>query len=85
MAGLSGSGFGTTQSALVVSLVDESLRGRALGVLSTAIGALPFGMFSLGLLARRTNPQLALTISVGVGAALLLWWQARHPHLRELT
>ncbi|MGI9595191.1 MAG: MFS transporter [Acidimicrobiales bacterium] len=84
VAGLSGSGFGTTQSALVVTLVDESLRGRALGLLSMAIGALPFGMFSLGLLAQRTNPQLALTISVSVGFGLLVIWQAARPHLRAL-
>lgn len=84
VAGLSGSGFGTTQAALVISLVDESLRGRALGVLSMAIGALPFGMLSLGLVAQRTNPQLALTLSVGTGFALLTLWQARRPHLRDL-
>jgi predicted MFS family arabinose efflux permease len=84
VAGLSGSGFGTTQSALVVSLVDETLRGRALGVLSMAIGALPFGMFSLGLIARRTNPQLAVTLSVSTGFALLIAWQATRPHLRAL-
>lgn len=85
VAGLFGSGFGTTQAALVVSLVDERLRGRALGILSMAIGALPFGMFTLGLLARRTNPQLALTVSVGCGFLLLLSWQAARPHLRALT
>ncbi len=85
VAGLFGSGFGTTQAALVVSLVDERRQGRALGILSMAIGALPFGMFSLGLLARRTDPQLALTISVGCGFLLLLGWQAARPHLRALT
>lgn len=84
VAGLSGSGFGTTQAALVVSLVDEPLRGRALGVLSMAIGALPFGMFSLGLIAQRTDPQQALTISVATGMALLVWWHATRPHLRKL-
>ncbi len=85
VAGLFGSGFGTTQAALVVSLVEERRQGRALGILSMAIGALPFGMFTLGLLARRTNPQLALTISVGCGFLLLLGWQAARPHLRALT
>lgn len=85
IAGLSGSGFGTTQAALVVSLVDETHRGRALGVLSMAIGALPFGMFSLGLIAQRTNPQLALTMSVSSGLILLLVWQAARPHLRRLA
>ncbi|MGF1597986.1 MAG: MFS transporter [Acidimicrobiales bacterium] len=85
VAGLSGSGFGTTQSALVVSLVDESLRGRALGVLSMAIGALPFGMFSLGLLAKQTDPQLALTVSVAIGIVVLIAFHAGRPHLRSLA
>ncbi len=84
VAGVFGSGFGATQSALVVSLVDESQRGRALGVLSMAIGALPFGMFSLGLVARRTDPQLALTLSVTSGLCILLGWQALRPQLRSL-
>lgn len=83
-AGLLGSGFSTTQSALVITLVDESLRGRALGALSMAIGALPFGMFSLGLLAQRTDPQMALTISVSTGFVILVAWQAARPHLRSL-
>lgn len=85
VAGLCGSGFGATQSALVVSLVDDALRGRALGVLSMAIGALPFGMFSLGLIAQRTEPQRALTLSVGAGLVLLIVWHAYRPHLRELN
>ncbi len=84
VAGLAGSGFGSTQAALVISLVDEARRGRALGVLSMAIGSLPFGMLSLGLLAKRTDPQLALTASVVVGLGLLIVWHASRPHLRQL-
>lgn len=85
VAGFVGSGFSTTQSALVVTLAGDELRGRALGVLSMAIGALPFGMFSLGLIARRTDPQRALTLSVTVGIAILVGWQAARPHLRRLS
>ncbi|MFT7601785.1 MAG: putative MFS family arabinose efflux permease [Acidimicrobiales bacterium] len=85
VAGLLGSGFGTTQSALVVSLVDDAKRGSALGVLSMAIGSLPFGMLSLGLLARRTDPQMALTISVCVGLVLLILWHVIYPNPRRLN
>lgn len=85
IAGLSGSGFGTTQAALVVSLVDDAVRGRALGVLSMAIGALPFGMFSLGLVARRTEPRLAVTLSVAVGLTILVAWHGSRRHLRRLA
>ncbi|MDG2113914.1 MAG: hypothetical protein P8N02_15030, partial [Actinomycetota bacterium] len=79
-----GSGFGTTQSALVVSMVDPEVRGRALGALSMAIGALPFGNFTLGVLARQTDPRWAVTLSVGVGILIVLGWQRRHPQLRRL-
>lgn len=84
IAGFLGSGFGTTQSALVVSMVEPEMRGRALGALSMAIGALPFGNFTLGLLARQTDPRWAVTISVVVGLAIVVVWQARHPELRRL-
>ena len=33
LGGLVGAGFGTTQSALVVSVVDDKIRGRAMGLL----------------------------------------------------
>ena len=84
VAGFCGSGFGTTQSALVVSMVEPEVRGRALGALSMAIGALPFGNFTLGVLARQTDPRWAVTISVGVGIAIVIAWQFRHPDLRRL-
>jgi hypothetical protein len=69
----------------VVSLVDDAKRGSALGVLSMAIGSLPFGMLSLGLLARRTDPQMALTISVCVGLVLLILWHVIYPNPRRLN
>jgi MFS family permease len=84
VAGFCGSGFGTTQSALVVSMVPDELRGRALGALSMAIGALPFGNFTLGVIARQTDPRWAVTVSVGVGMIIVVAWQQRHPQLRRL-
>jgi len=84
LAGFCGSGFGTTQSALVVSMVPAELRGRALGALSMAIGALPFGNFTLGVIARQTDPRWAVTTSVGVGICVVIAWQWRHPELRRL-
>ena len=37
---------------------DEEMRGRALGLLSMGIGALPFSMLTLGLAAQLTSPRL---------------------------
>ena len=84
LAGVGAAGFGATQAALVISLATESVRGRAMGALSMAIGAVPFGMFSLGLLARRTDPVMAVTISVSIGFVLLVGWQALRPEIRAL-
>lgn len=68
--------FGATQSALVMTSVAEEVRGRAMGLLSMAIGMLPLGMITLGEVAEALGPQLALVISnlVGLtGLALFLW------------
>merc|ERR1712232_1280313 len=40
--------FGAVQSAMVMAMVPDELRGRALGLLTLAIGAMPFGMMALG-------------------------------------
>src|SRR5213076_2122898 len=49
VARIGSSGFATMQSALVMTSADENMRGRALGLLSMGIGALPFSMLALGL------------------------------------
>ncbi len=70
-----GSGlFGATQSTLVMAAVPEQLRGRALGLLSMAIGALPVGMYALGELAEQLGVASALTFNAVVGATALVGW-----------
>ena len=54
--------FGALQSAMVMNMVPDHLRGRALGLLTMAIGAGPFGMAMLGELAE------------AFGAANALWY-----------
>ena len=81
-----GSGFfGSTQSALVVAAAPEHLRGRALGLLSMAIGALPVGMYLLGELAERTGASAALVITVSAGVVALALWVRTHPELLRMT
>ena len=68
--------FGATQSALVMTSVGPTVRGRAMGLLAVAIGMLPLGMASLGEAAEAIGPGTALLISnlVGVvGMWLFLW------------
>ena len=54
-AGIGSSAFGTMQAVLVMTTAGAAMRGRAMGVLSMAIGTLPFGM--IGLRARRPGDR----------------------------
>lgn len=68
--------FGATQSALVMTSVGEEVRGRAMGLLSMAIGMLPLGMATLGEVAEAFGPRTALMASnlIGLaGLALFVW------------
>ncbi len=68
--------FAATQSALVMTSVGEEVRGRAMGLLSMAIGMLPLGMAVLGEVAEAIGPRPALLASntVGLfGVAVFLW------------
>ncbi|MPY92133.1 MAG: MFS transporter [Acidimicrobiia bacterium] len=79
LTGLCAGGFAATQSALVLAVADESMRGRAMGLLSMAIGALPFGMVILGLLAEATSPSTALVVNAGAGIVALGLWLLYRP------
>ena len=81
---LAGSGFlaglfGAVQSALVMGMVPDELRGRALGMLTMAIGAGPFGMAVLGELAERYGAPAALLWFALAGFAAQLVWLFYRP------
>jgi predicted MFS family arabinose efflux permease len=83
-AGVFSSGFGTMQSALVMSTADDEMRGRALGLLSMGIGALPFSMLLLGATAQLTSPSLAVMSSVSLGFVAMIAWNLARPEARRL-
>jgi len=85
LAGVASSGFGTMQSALVMTSADEEMRGRALGLLSMGIGALPFSMTALGLVAQLTSPSIAVMGSVTLGMACMIAWNLARPEARRLA
>jgi predicted MFS family arabinose efflux permease len=64
--------FGATQSVLVMTASDPAMRGRALGMLSMAIGCLPLGMYGLGELAEIVGAPAAL-VAANVTGVLCLW------------
>lgn len=83
-ASLCSSGFSSTQSSIAMTVVSERVRGRAMGLVSMAIGALPFGMFVLGVLAQHVGPPEALTIMTVTGIVLTIAWNAWRPELRRV-
>lgn len=83
-AGFGASAFGTMQGVLVMTTADAEMRGRAMGILSMAIGSLPFGMIGLGLVAQVTDPAAAVMISIAGGLIAMALWMARFPQVRLL-
>lgn len=77
--------FSSTQSTIVMTAVDEQRRGRALGLLSTAIGVLPIGMISLGELAEVTGASAASAASAATGAVGLAIWLRYRPEAWRVT
>jgi MFS family permease len=83
-ANLVAGGFASTQGSIAMSVVSERVRGRAMGLVSMAIGALPFGMFVLGLLAQRLGPPAAITALTVGGIAATIAWNLWRPELRNV-
>ena len=69
--GLGTAGFATMQSAIVMLVAKRDMRGRALGVLSLAIGAGPLGMLIVGAVAESVSPVFALRVNALLGIVLL--------------
>jgi predicted MFS family arabinose efflux permease len=77
--------FGSTQGTLVLTAVDDEVRGRAMGLLSTAIGVLPAGMIALGELAEVWGARDAVLASVLTGIVLCCLWVALWRQVIGLT
>jgi MFS family permease len=75
--------FGATQGALTITAADAAMRGRAMGLLSMAIGSLPFGMYALGELAERIGVTAAVVAFNVAGLVLLTAWIVLRPETRH--
>ncbi|MFN0025970.1 MAG: MFS transporter [Acidimicrobiales bacterium] len=73
--------FGATQTALAITTTSAELRGRAMGLLSMAIGALPIGMYGLGELAQAFGAPAALVVFNIAGLSGLVLWLWRRPEV----
>jgi len=85
LAGVGAAGFGTMQSVLVMVTSGAEMRGRTMGMLSMAIGVLPFAMVVLGLIAQLTGAPAAVMGSVTIGFAGMALWSTLRPEARRLT
>jgi len=77
--------YGASQSALVLTSSDEAMRGRAMGLLSMAIGGLPIGMYLLGEFAQHVGAPWALVAFNVTGAVVLLVFLFRRPEVMHIT
>jgi MFS family permease len=63
--------FGTMQSTIVMLSASDEMRGRALGVISLAIGSGPLGSLALGAVADAVSPVFAIRAHALMGVILL--------------
>jgi MFS family permease len=83
-AGAGMAGFATMQSVLVMVSASDEMRGRAMGILSMAIGALPFSMLGLGLVAQAVGSPAAVMGSVITGLIALAAWLLARPEAARM-
>ena len=69
--GLGSAAFATMQAAFVMLVAKEEMRGRALGVVSFAIGLGHFGSLFLGVTADAFGPMIALRVNSVAGLLAL--------------
>ena len=69
--GFGTSGFSTMQSTLVMLRSREEMRGRALGVISLAIGAGPLGALMVGAIASMSSTPFAIGFDAVLGIVSL--------------
>lgn len=84
LAGATISGFGTMQATLILISASEEMRGRAMGILSLAIGAEPIGGIMLGVTAEWLGPRQAVGLMTVSGLAMTAVWTYFAKEMRRL-
>ena len=67
--GVGVSGFGSMQAAMTMLLAPNEMRGKALGVVSLAIGSSPFGALIVSSVANEYGPPAAIAAIAIAGMA----------------
>lgn len=81
IAGIAHAGFSTFQSTIILSAADERMRGRAMGVLTLAIGSSPVGIILIGIIAGVFGAPLAVASMALAGAVAIAGIGALTPGL----
>ncbi|MFL2763850.1 MAG: MFS transporter [Dehalococcoidia bacterium] len=72
LIGVGASGFGVMQTTIVMILSDKERRGIALGIVTVAIGCLPFGFLFTGIIATIHTPSFSLGLNAVIGSILII-------------
>ena len=80
--GIGVSGFGSMQAAMTMLLAPKEMRGKALGVVSLAIGSGPFGALIVSSVANEYGPALAIGAIAISGMVLVGFVGATMPAIR---
>ncbi len=83
VAGLGRGAFASMQWTVTTSAVPGRMRGRAMGAISLAIGTVPLGAASLGVIAELLGAPGAVLLTGGAGGALVLALAVTARGLRE--
>ena len=84
MAGFGIAGFSTMQATIILLSVKDEIRGRAMGMVNMAIGALPIGMLIVGFVAETLGPIRSTNLSASVGLLTLVIWAWRSKAMRQI-
>ena len=71
VGGIGHAGFGTMQSTIILSQAAPEYRGRALGVLTLAIGSSPFGALAMGFFAEIWSAPVSVALCGSIGVLLV--------------
>ncbi|MBI2166122.1 MAG: MFS transporter [Chloroflexi bacterium] len=83
LSGLGQAAFSVLQSTLILVSTSDEMRGRAMGMLTLAIGAGPVGTMLVGYLASLLTAPPAVAIATGAGLGLMGVSLVMFPALRK--
>ena len=81
--GLGSAAYGTMQATIVILTARTEMRGRALGIMSLAIGTMPLGSLMMGGIATAMNPSFAIRLTAAMGLGLVATVALLIPSLRR--